>query len=83
MSDILDHSRRFQVGNCLACNTRMDGISGRKEDPDVGSVMVCADCSYIMEWDGSKLIELTDAAMKDLEADFERRRRPQARAQGD
>ena len=33
--------------------------------------MVCADCSYIMEWDGSKLIELTDAAMKELEADSE------------
>lgn len=65
----LDHNRRFEVGKCLQCGRHMDGISGQEIDPYPGAIMLCADCSYVMEWDGAKLVELSEKAMKDLAED--------------
>ncbi len=61
------HDRRFEVGNCLQCDKHLDGVSGHKIDPYPGAIMVCAGCSYVMEWDGEKLVELSAELMKELE----------------
>ena len=55
-------SRRFtKMGRCLNCRTRMGGITGPPTDPRPGEcVMVCAYCGHIMEWNGKRLVNLSD-----------------------
>lgn len=62
-------SFRFEQGPCLNCGKRLNGLTGPKGGPEPGSIMVCAECSYVMEWDGSQHVELTAALMTELSAD--------------
>ena len=58
-------------GACLHCGMTLDGLTGPKEGPSKGSLMVCAKCAYVMEWDGDKFIELSAETMKEASKDPE------------
>lgn len=61
-------SRRFGNGACLQCGAPLTGITGPKDrQPEKGSIMVCAYCQYVMEWDGAGFAELSAEVMKELE----------------
>ena len=61
-------SRRFKQGACLQCGTQLTGISGPKgHTPEKGSIMICVECSYVMEWSGEGFVELSAEAMKEIE----------------
>jgi hypothetical protein len=70
MIDFLkDPSRKFNAGFCLACNAPMTGITGPAGGVPDGAVMICAICSHAMQWDGTKVIELTPELMEELKLD--------------
>ena len=70
MSNPAWHISRFKQGHCLNCGHELTGISAQTRDqPKTGDVMVCGYCSHIMEFDGDKLVELSDEAMKDIAGD--------------
>lgn len=62
-------TRKFKMGRCLNCRAPMSGLSGPKGAPKPGSVMVCAYCSHVMEWNGKKLAPLSDEAIGDIAGD--------------
>ena len=64
-------TRRFdKMGKCLNCGAKMSGITGPLDDPEPSSaIMVCAYCGHIMEWNGEKLVELSDEAARDIAGD--------------
>ena len=59
-------SYRFKQGPCLNCGKTLNGLTGPRGGPATGSIMVCAECSYVMEWDGQGFVELTSALMDEL-----------------
>jgi hypothetical protein len=61
-------SYRFDTGACLHCGIVFDGLTGPKGGPDKGSLMVCASCAYVSEWDGEKFVELSEETMKEASA---------------
>jgi hypothetical protein len=62
--------RKFDLGPCLQCGKTLDGVTTKHQSlPDPGDIMVCAYCSRVMEWDGAKLGELSDEAVKELAGD--------------
>lgn len=62
-------TRKFQQGPCLNCQAPLTGITGDGGSPDPGAIMVCAYCSHVMEWDGKKLVALSDETIKDIAGD--------------
>jgi hypothetical protein len=60
---------RSAVGGCLHCGKTLNGVTGPKGGPTKGALMVCAECAYVMEWDGEKLVELSDETLKEASAD--------------
>jgi hypothetical protein len=62
-------SRRLEQGACLHCGAALNAVTGPAERPAKGSIMVCGECGYIMEWDGERHVELSEAAMTELSAD--------------
>ena len=64
-------SIRFTQGACLHCGKSLDGATGPKGGPTKGSLMVCAECGYVMEWDGEKMAELTADMITELSEDPE------------
>ena len=40
-------SYRFKQGACLNCGKPLTGITGPKERPSKGAIMVCAECQYL------------------------------------
>jgi hypothetical protein len=60
-------TRRFKMGRCLNCGTKLSGITGPPGKPEPATAtMVCAYCGHIMEWDGKRLTELSDAVAGDV-----------------
>ena len=62
-------TRKFKMGRCLNCRAPMTGLTGPEGDPEPGSVMVCAYCSHVMEWDGARLVPLSEEAIGDIAGD--------------
>jgi DNA-directed RNA polymerase subunit RPC12/RpoP len=61
---------RFEQGRCLNCGRKLTGYSAfTAGGPSAGDVMVCGYCSHIMEWDGDRVVELSDQAVKDIAGD--------------
>ncbi len=57
-------NRPFQQGLCLNCGTPLSATSAAHDrSPRKGSIMICLECSHVMEWDGARLIELSDEAL--------------------
>jgi DNA-directed RNA polymerase subunit RPC12/RpoP len=70
MSNPARHISRLTQGHCTNCGHELTGISAKTADqPKPGDVLVCGYCSHIMEWNGDKLVELSDEAMKDIAGD--------------
>ena len=59
-------SYRFRQGPCLQCGQLLNGLTGPKARPDKGDIMMCTECSYVMEWNGEGLSELTADLMTEL-----------------
>ena len=62
-------TNRFNAGRCLHCNAPLTDITGPASRPDKGSMMICGDCGYAMEWDGEKNVELSSELMAELSND--------------
>jgi hypothetical protein len=62
-------SYRFEQGKCLSCGQGLNAVTGPRGAPKAGSLMICAECNYVMEWDGGKLIELTEEVMREASED--------------
>ena len=64
---------RFDMGVCLECGKPMTAALRLRDhdQPEPGSIMVCIYCSHVMEWDGSRLIPLTDEAIREIAGDPE------------
>ena len=62
---------RFNSGACLNCGQPLTGITGPVTGPVEGSLMVCGDCGYVMEWDGEKNVELSAETMAEASQDPE------------
>jgi hypothetical protein len=59
-------SRRFKMGRCLNCGVKLSGVTGPPDDPKPESAfMVCAYCGHLMEWNGRKLVALSDQGARD------------------
>lgn len=57
---------RYKLGNCLACNKFMDSVTGPAGGVPNGSIMICAYCSHVMQWNGKKFIELSPEIMEEI-----------------
>lgn len=62
-------SYRFKQGKCLHCGITLNGLTGPRGGPTKGALMVCAKCSYVMEWDGDGFVELSAETMKEASED--------------
>jgi hypothetical protein len=60
---------RFNSGACLNCGEPLTGVTGPTIGPSKGSLMVCDACAYVMEWDGEKIVELSEETMAEASAD--------------
>lgn len=60
---------RIDMGACLHCGMPLTAVTGPAERPDKGSLMICGGCSYVMEWDGEKNAEVSEAAMEEASKD--------------
>jgi hypothetical protein len=69
MSQDWDSYYFAQGGSCLHCGATLDGLTGPKEGPSKGALMVCAKCAYVMEWDGEKLAEMSAETLEEVSKD--------------
>ena len=59
---------------CLNCGKVLDAADRLDDDgagPERGSIIVCLYCSHVMEWDGEKLVPLSEEAMRAIAGDPE------------
>ena len=59
----------FAQGACLHCGKTLDRLAGPKSGPSKGSLMVCASCAYVMEWDGEKFAEMSAETLEEASKD--------------
>lgn len=57
---------RYDQGPCLNCGKLLNGLTGPSARPSEGDIMMCTECSYVMEWDGKGFRELSPALMVEL-----------------
>ena len=69
MSQDWDSYYFAQGGSCLHCGKTLDGLTGPKGGPSKGSLMVCAGCAYVMEWDGEKFAEMSAETLEEASKD--------------